>query len=262
MERPHIESIQDKTHNPFLTYQLAPPIWPHYYLGPYFVSPLAAITSPLLFPSPPPFFHLRLLNRFTDIRLSLSKNEELLGCFLDISAAYDNVLLPVLRAKMLHLSIAVKIVQIVSKLFIGRSIKIRDGNSYLPPRTLWQGLPQGSVLSPILYSIYTYDLEQSVLPFCNILQYADDLVLYASAKSIDTAATRLNMGLSYLKDWLEEHGLSLSPSKSCAVTFSRRRNMPIADVHFGEENIPNAESTKFLGVVLDWKMCGKQHLVP
>ncbi|XP_061708282.1 uncharacterized protein LOC133518624 [Cydia pomonella] len=36
--------------------------------------------------------------------------------------------------------------------------------------------------------------------------------------------------------------------------------MPIADVHFGEENIPNAESTKFLGVVLDWKMCGKQHL--
>lgn len=195
----------------------------------------------------------------TDIRLTFSKNEYLLGCFLDISAAYDNVLLPVLRAKMLHLSIPAKIVHIVTKLFMGRSIKIRNGNSYHPPRTLWRGLPQGSVLSPLLYSIYTYDLEQSVLSFCNILQYADDLVLYTSAKSIDKAAASLNTALGYLKDWLDEHGLTLSPTKSCVVTFSRRRIMPAADVRYGGVMIPSKESVKFLGVILDHKMSGISH---
>jgi ribonuclease HI len=196
----------------------------------------------------------------TDVRLAFSKNEHLLGCFLDISAAYDNVLLPVLRAKMLHLSIPVKIVNIVARLFMGRCIKVRSGSTYSSPRTLWQGLPQGSVLSPLLYNIYTHDLEQSVSSFCNVLQYADDLVLYTSEQSIDKAANNINSALSYLKHWLDEHGLTLSPSKSCTVTFTRKRSIPRSNVLYGREIIPSRESVKFLGVILDGRMSGVSHL--
>ncbi|KAI8439824.1 hypothetical protein MSG28_013491 [Choristoneura fumiferana] len=196
----------------------------------------------------------------SDIRLAFSKKQHLVGCFLDISAAYDNVLLPVLRAKMLQLSIPARIVHFVCKLFIGRTIKIRSGNSFLPPRTLWQGLPQGSVLSPLLYNIYTYDIEQSVSPFCSILQYADDLVLYTSSQSTDAAPSKLNEALSYLKIWLDDHGLTLSPSKSCIVTFTRSRSIPIMDIRYDDEVIPCLDAVKFLGVFLDSKMTGVPHL--
>lgn len=196
----------------------------------------------------------------SDIRLALSKNDNLIGCFLDISSAYDSVLLPVLRAKMLQLSIPARIVHFVSRLFTGRTIKIRSGGSFLSPRTLWRGIPQGSVLSPLLYSIYTYDLEQSVSPFCNILQYADDLVLYSSDQSLDLASSRLNEALSYLNVWLDDHGLSLSPSKSKSVVFTRRRFIPDVDIYYEGQAIPNNDSVKFLGVILDSKMSGAQHL--
>lgn len=196
----------------------------------------------------------------TDIRLAFSKNENVVGCFLDISAAYDSVLLPVLRAKMLQLSIPARIVHYVYRLFMGRTIKIRFGSSFLPPRTLWQGIPQGSVLSPLLYSIYTYDLEQSVSPFCNILQYADDIALYSSAQTVDDASSRLNEALSYLNDWLNDHGLSLSPSKSKVVVFSRRRFIPAADIYYEGQLLPCCDSAKFLGVMLDPKLSGIHHL--
>ncbi|XP_063635068.1 uncharacterized protein LOC134805772 [Cydia splendana] len=156
----------------------------------------------------------------SDIRLALSKKQQLVGCFLDISSAYDNVQLPLLRAKLLQLSIPARIVQIVCRLFMGRIIKIRTGNTFHPPLTVWQGLPQGSVLSPLLYNLYTFDVEQSVLPFCNILQYADDLVVYTAVHNLDDAYSRLNEALVYLKDWLDEHGVySNSSSEISAESF-------------------------------------------
>ncbi|KAI8440895.1 hypothetical protein MSG28_009195 [Choristoneura fumiferana] len=196
----------------------------------------------------------------SDIRLALSKKHHVVGCFLDVSAAYDNVLLPMLRAKMLQLSIPVRIVHFICKLFMGRIIKIRTGNSFYTPLTLWQGLPQGSVLSPLLYNLYTYDIEQSVSPFCNILQYADDLALYTVTQSFDEASSKLNEALRYLKVWLDDHGLSLSPSKSCTVTFSRNRSIPNIDINYEYEVIPCKDSVKFLGVFLDSKMTGVPHL--
>ncbi|KAI8431364.1 hypothetical protein MSG28_015900 [Choristoneura fumiferana] len=196
----------------------------------------------------------------SDIRLALSKKKHLVGCFLDVSAAYDNVLLPVLRAKMLQLSIPVRIVHFVCKLFMGRTIKIRSGNSFHPPLTLWQGLPQGSVLSPLLYSLYTYDMEQSVSPFCSILQYADDLVLYTGSQSTDAASSKLNEALSYLKVWLDDHGLSLSPSKSSIVTFTRSRFIPNIQIQYDRDVIPCKDFVKFLGVFLDSRMTGVPHL--
>lgn len=196
----------------------------------------------------------------TDIRIALSKRESLVGVFLDIASAYDNVLLPVLRQKMLQLSIPEKMVNFISNLFSSRAILISCQNSLLPPRLLWKGLPQGSVLSPLLYNLYTYDLELSVNSFCNVLQYADDLALYVSVRDLGDASARLNSAINYLHDWLGNHGLSLSVEKSSVVTFSRMRSIPDVIVSFDGKIFPVRNSVKFLGVVLDSRMTGVQHI--
>jgi hypothetical protein len=87
----------------------------------------------------------------TDIRLALSKNESLIAIFLDIEAAYDNVLLPLLRQKMQYLNIPVKLPHFICNMMMDRTVQIRVGDTMLPPRRVWNGLPQGSVLSPLLY---------------------------------------------------------------------------------------------------------------
>ncbi|XP_049871583.1 RNA-directed DNA polymerase from mobile element jockey isoform X2 [Pectinophora gossypiella] len=190
----------------------------------------------------------------TDIRIALSNNQFLVGVFLDISAAYDSVLLPVLREKLLNLNIPVRLAYFVCNLLMERSIQVRVHGSLLEPRRVWRGLPQGSVLSPLLYSLYTYDLEVCVNSFCNVLQYADDLVLYASSDSLEEATGKLNHALQYLENWLDEHGLSLSVEKSSVVVFTRKRSVPDVDITFAGKRIPVSNGVKFLGIYLDSTM--------
>ena len=196
----------------------------------------------------------------TDIRLAFSKKESVIGIFLDISAAYDNVLLPLLRQKLLNLSIPVKMVNFISNFLLGRSLLVNSQGSLLPPRLVWKGLPQGSVLSPLLYSIYTYDLELSVNSFCNVLQYADDLALYISSDNFAASSARLNSAISYLYSWLSDHGLSLSIPKSSVVIFSRKTLIPVINISYAGQTFPVKENVKFLGVILDSKLSGTPHI--
>lgn len=197
----------------------------------------------------------------TDIRIALLNKEYLVGVFLDIASAYDNVLLPVLRQKLInHLNIPEKLVRFICNIFMERSILIKSHDSLLSPRSIWKGLPQGSVLSPLLYSLYTFDLEQSVDSFCQILQYADDLTLYVSVKSLDEAVRRLSSALEYLSNWLFQHGLSLSASKSTLVVFTKKRFIPPIVLEINGENIPQENKVKFLGIWLDSKLSGTPHI--
>ncbi|CAH2099512.1 unnamed protein product [Euphydryas editha] len=196
----------------------------------------------------------------TDIQIAFSRRETLIGLFLDISSAYDNVLLPILRQKMLNLSIPVRIVNFIFNYFSCRSLLISTRNLDLSPRLIWKGLPQGSVLSPLLYSIYTHDLDLSVLSFCNILQYADDLALYISSDSLSNSVDRMNTAILYLTDWLDNHGMSISIEKSSVVVFSRCRTTPNVNVIFNSQVFPVRDCVRFLGVVLDSKMSGLAHI--
>ncbi|XP_045783590.1 uncharacterized protein LOC123879731 [Maniola jurtina] len=126
-------------------------------------------------------------------------------------------------------------------------------------RTVWKGLPQGSVLSPILYNIYTYDLDISVNRYANVLQYADDLLLYVAGPSLDNVSELLNLALNALKCWLHNNGLDLSPSKSSVVVFSRKRNLPSPHINYNGIPLAVKDQAKFLGVILDSKLTGIPH---
>ncbi|CAH0405390.1 unnamed protein product [Chilo suppressalis] len=196
----------------------------------------------------------------TDIRVALSKRRSVVGVFLDIASAYDNVLLPVLRQKMLKLNIPEKFVNFICNTLNDRSVSVSFQNLNLPPRKIWKGLPQGSVLSPLLYSIYTHDLDLTVTSFCNVLQYADDLALYIDVDNILDASSRLNSAIYYLNNWLSDHGLSLSIPKSSVVVFSRARYIPHINISCEGQVFPNHDKVKFLGMVLDCRLTGVPHI--
>lgn len=195
----------------------------------------------------------------TDIRLSFSRNESVVGAFLDITAAYDNVQLPLLRNKLHELRIPKKLSNFIMNLLTERFLFFRCCDpSVSSPRIIWRGLPQGSVLSPILYNLYTYDLETSI-GYCRILQYADDILIYSSHKNIEIAVENIALSLDKLHLWMVNHGLQLSAGKSNVVVFTRKRTTPPIEIKINNSPIPIKDSVKFLGFILDRKLNGMDH---
>lgn len=196
----------------------------------------------------------------TDIRLAFSCNQSVAAAFLDITAAYDNVVLSILYKKLVSLNVPSMLCSFIMNILSERCIHLKLEDTNVLSRFIWRGLPQGSVLSPILYNIYSSDLETSLDSNTQVLQYADDLLIYNTHKSIPSACSNLSSSLTLLKTWLDRNGLEVSPPKSSVVIFSRRRYPPIEPVYYNDIPIPVKPFAKFLGVVLDYNLSGKPHV--
>ncbi len=121
------------------------------------------------------------------------------------------------------------------------------------------GVPQGSILGPILFSLYVNDLP-TVCPDVNLQLYADDAVLYVHAKSKQEAATKLSAALAPVSHWLNESCLHLNTKKTVCMFFSRQSaEGDQLSVVVNGESLDVVEEFKYLGVVFDTNLSFKEH---
>lgn len=195
----------------------------------------------------------------TDIRLAFAEDKHVVAAFLDINSAYDNVNISILLNKLLKLQFPHVLVNFISLLFFQRKLTLKIDDSNEISRLVNKGLPQGSVLSPLLYNIYTMDLD-SFNDSVSVLQYADDVVLYSIDANINNACNALNHNLLHLERWLQDNDLDISVPKSAVIVFSRRRISPVVNIFFKNQIMPQCDQTKFLGIILDSKLTGTPHI--
>lgn len=121
------------------------------------------------------------------------------------------------------------------------------------------GVPQGSVLGPLLFSMYINDLPQ----YCNgidVQLYADDTVLYAHGKNAQVAAEKLAIAMQGVVQWLEQSCLTLI-SKTKGMFFSKSKGQTItANIKIRHESIDIVTEFKYLGVTLDPNLNFKKHI--
>jgi Reverse transcriptase (RNA-dependent DNA polymerase) len=93
------------------------------------------------------------------------------------------------------------------------------------PRQLHSGVPQGSVLSPLLFSLFINDLS-SALRVADFHFYADDLQIYVSGKrgDLNNLVRKVNSELAVISGWSRENGLLLNPRKSQAMLVINRNS--------------------------------------
>ena len=121
------------------------------------------------------------------------------------------------------------------------------------------GLPQGSILGPLLFLIYINDMNISLS--CRLSLYADDSALLFAHRDATVIADRLSIELSSCKKWLVDNRLSLHVGKTESLLFGSKRRLKGGDFRVFCDGIPVERrfTVKYLGVLLDENVNGSSH---
>ena len=197
------------------------------------------------------------------IHQAFANKEIVIGVFIDIKSAYDNVSIEILYNLLHEAGIDRVTAESIRRILTERKIYIRSNNTgqLIGPQYAHKGLPQGSPLSPILFNIYTNKLKELGEDNVKTLMYADDIVLITAQRSLEQAYIAIQRKVNLLAEWLQENNLEISTDKTKAMLFSRgNRANPNYHIDILGENIEWVKEYKYLGMFLDRRLTWTKHI--
>lgn len=179
---------------------------------------------------------------------------------LDLSRAFDTVDHEILLQDILELNINHNIKKFLSSYLRGRQTFVEFRGTRSKCRVMKQGVPQGGVLSPLLFNLYMSKIPS---PPGNIVlvTYADDGQVMNSGPKYEPVCHEINSYLDVLHDWFESRNLQLSPGKSSATLFTTWPNekKEVLPIKIKGNTIPTTTTPTFLGVTYDSLMKFNHH---
>lgn len=202
---------------------------------------------------------------------AIDRGENAVGIFMDLSKAFDSVCHNILIRKLENLGIA--------------GVALNWFTSYLEDRIQYvelphinngqltfakskmkiikYGVPQGSILGPVLFLCYIKGLPNSASNFnSKMCLYADDSNLIISHKSLNEVEELSNRNLESISNYFSRNNLLLNPDKTNFMVFHTRQNKlnpkPLIEIH--NTPIEKVDQTKFLGLILDESLTWDGHI--
>jgi hypothetical protein len=202
-----------------------------------------------------------------DLLLSLERKQVSALVLLDMSAAFDTVNHNILLDRLsLNFGIHGSALSLFRSYLCNRTQSVLINSILSDPSIITTGVPQGSVLGPLLFSLYTspltYNLDSSNLSYH---LYADDTQLYVSFNATDStqSLSLLSDTLDSLHKWLSRNYLSLNPSKTEFLLIGspqQRSKLSISSFSFSGVTVACSTSVRNLGVILDSDLSFKAHI--
>ena len=183
-----------------------------------------------------------------------------LAVLIDYKKAFDTINHLILGKKLLKYGVGGNELSLIIDYIADRPQKVRIGSTLSNTKTLNIGLPQGSVLSPLLFIIYINDLNFLSDNFTPIL-FADDTTLLFQNNSYNDLIDTCNAELIKFKTWTETNRLSLNVLKT-HVLFFTYRSVPSTppEIFYGNTKLEIKNQSSFLGVIVDNKLKFNLHV--
>lgn len=193
-----------------------------------------------------------------DIEAAIKEKSHVLAVYLDVSNAFNEVQSDILVQKLADIDCSSKVIKFVKFLTYHREVYTEINLD--SPRHCYKGVPQGGVLSPLLYLLYVTDAVKSPCPRVKILQYADDIVLYLRTDDPDTDKPILEQAVQHISGNLRDIGLEVSPDKTEVVHFNKSGVLPgETAIQVQDSLVYSTDAVKFLGIHFDYKMDFLKH---
>ena len=205
---------------------------------------------------------LALAQFYDRVSTALANHEHVIGVFMDLSKAFDTLDHAILLSKLQHYGIRGVPLEWFSSYLSNRKQFTCYENTNSDTLSITCGVPQGSILGPLLFLIYINDISN----VSNILQcilFADDTNVFLSSPNFNTLVNTLNAELPKLSTWFKSNMLSLNLQKTNFIYFKHPRKQPIG--HHFEIKIDNTilemkTHTKFLGVFINENLNWSNHI--
>jgi exonuclease III len=206
---------------------------------------------------------------------AIDRREKVIGTFLDLSRAFDSVLHDALLKKLEAIGVHGKELNWFTSYLKGRQqyveiVHLEESQKHIfkniyrsDLRSLKYGVPQGSILGPLLFLCYITGMPGIVNDQASVCLYADDANIIFSGKSVEDVEITSAIGLSSINDYLNSYNLILNASKSVVIPFTtkqRRNQLACPSVAINGEILVTENSTRFLGLLVDCNLSWDSHV--
>ena len=200
----------------------------------------------------------RLIYIVNKIYKHMDNKEDTCLVFLDQSKAFDRIHHESLTYKMRRMGIEGTLLNLLNNYLCNRQSRVVMDGSKSKWYHLTAGVPQGSILGPLLFLIYTNDLVDNLE--CDIHLYADDAVLMTHYKeNKEESFQKMNRDLQRLNEWATKWFMSFNPTKTKYMVVTATET-PNPDLQLDGINIEKVRSYSQLGLILNEKMNWDAHI--
>jgi ribonuclease P/MRP protein subunit RPP40 len=200
-----------------------------------------------------------LLECCLDWNVALRSKKAVDIIYLDFAKAFDSVVHSKLIAKLTYYGVNDMLLKWIESFLVGRSQFVRIGSSISNSCAVLSGVPQGSVLGPVLFIIYVNDIPRS--RGVSIKLFADDTKLYTVLQDDSIASAELQNCLDAICEWSNEWQLKLAPAKCIVMRIRSGHSLKCSpSYHIGANSLPVVTSCTDLGVSYDDRLSFSPHL--
>ena len=204
--------------------------------------------------------------KFTShLKKALARKHTVFSVFFDVKRAYDSVWHGKLLHKIQNIGISGHMFSFIESFILNRSLQVKIGSHVSQSHEIDMGVPQGSVIAPILFNIMLHDIGTLDLKDSHLVQFADDLALWhvfsPKNHSISLNEERFQSKVDLLTKYLQTNGFSLSQEKTQFMVTSRKKNlMKKVVIKVNNVIIKPTKEVKFLGVLINTNLSWDSHI--